>query len=133
LRHFASSQPPGTRLHFIIGIDAFLEINTWKSYSRLFELAAFIVMARPGTGDSCAHALRTAADFARRCISTDYQLDSHGSKLLHPVMQPIHLAEVSQINIASTQIRHLIHQGKSTGDWLNQDVASYIETKGLYR
>jgi nicotinate-nucleotide adenylyltransferase len=133
LSYFASSQSPGTRLHFIIGIDAFLEIDTWKSYSRLFELAAFIVMTRPGVGKSCEQALRTATDFARQRISADYQPDSHGSRLMHPVKQPIHLADVSQIDIASTQIRRLIQQGKSIGKWINKDVASYIETKGLYR
>jgi nicotinate-nucleotide adenylyltransferase len=133
LNHFASSQPSGTRLHFIIGVDAFLEIDTWKSYSRLFELAAFIVMTRPGIGKSTEQALRTAADYARQRISSDYQLDRQGNRLLHPVMQPIHLTGVSQIDIASTQIRHRIQQGKPIGDWTNKDVASYIETKGLYR
>lgn len=133
LSYFASSQPPGARLHFIIGIDAFLEIDTWKSYSRLFELAAFIVMARPGIGESAEQALCTAADYARQRICADYQLDSHGSRLLHPAMQPIHLACVSQIDIASTQIRHLIQQERPIGDWINEDVANYIEIKGLYR
>lgn len=133
LNYFASSLPPGTRLHFIIGIDAFLEIDTWKSYSKLFELAAFIVMTRPGIGKSAGQALRTAADYARQRISSDYQLDSRGSRLLHPVMQPIHLTGVSQMDIASTQIRRQIQQGKPIGDWIHKDVAGYIETKGLYR
>jgi nicotinate-nucleotide adenylyltransferase len=133
LNFFTSSQPPGTRLHFIIGIDAFLEIDTWKSYSRLFELAAFIVMTRPGIGKSTGQALRIAADYAQQRICSDYQLDSQGRRLLHPVMQPIHLTGVSQIDIASTRIRHRIEQGKSIDDWINKDVASYIETKGLYR
>jgi nicotinate-nucleotide adenylyltransferase len=133
LNYFASSQPSRTRLHFIIGIDAFLEIDTWKSYSRLFELASFIVMTRPGIGKSTEQALRRAADYARQRISSDYQLDSRGSRLLHPAMQPIHLTGVSQIDIASTRIRHQIQQGNPIGDWTNKDVAGYIETKGLYR
>lgn len=133
LSYFASALPPETRLHFIIGIDAFLEIDTWKSYSKLFELAAFIVMTRPGIGKSTEQAFRTAADYARQRISSDYRLDSQGSRLLHPVMQPIHLTAVSQIDIASTQIRRQIQQGKPIGDWTHKDVASYIETKGLYR
>ena len=133
LIHFAASQPPGTRLHFIIGIDAFLEIDTWKSYSKLFELAAFIVMARPGIGESAGQALRTAADYARQRICSGYQMDSHGNRLLHPVLQSIHLACVSQIDIASTRIRRLIQQRRPIGDWLNKDVVNYIEIKGLYR
>jgi nicotinate-nucleotide adenylyltransferase len=133
LNHIASTQPPGTRLHFIIGIDAFLEIDTWKSYSSLFELAAFVVMSRPGMEKSSEQVLRMAIDYTRHRISTQYQPDSHGSRLVHPVKQPIHLADVSQIDIASSRIRRLIQQGKPVGDWIDKDVAGYIETKGLYR
>jgi nicotinate-nucleotide adenylyltransferase len=133
LNYFASSHPAGTRFHFIIGIDAFLEIDTWKSYLRLFELAAFIVMNRPGIGKSSEQALRTAADYARQSLCADYQLDSQCSRLRHPAMQSIHLTRVSQIDIASRRIRRRIQQGKSIADWTNKDVADYIETKGLYR
>ncbi|MBU4209797.1 MAG: nicotinate (nicotinamide) nucleotide adenylyltransferase, partial [Proteobacteria bacterium] len=47
VNHFKSILPYNSRLYFILGIDAFLEIDTWKSYSDLFYLTAFIVMARP--------------------------------------------------------------------------------------
>jgi nicotinate-nucleotide adenylyltransferase len=133
LNYFASTQPPGTRLHFIIGIDAFLEIDTWKSYSKLFELAEFVVMTRPGIGISSGQALHTAIDYARQRICTQYQLEGHGRRLVHPIKHPIHLAGVSHIDIASTRIRHLIQQGKPVGDWIDKEVAGYIETKGLYR
>ncbi len=133
LNHFAAAYPGRNRLHFIIGIDAFLEINTWKSYMRLFDLAAFVVMARPGIAASPADALSRAADFTRHCISEVYDLDHPGRRLIHPDKQSIHLASVSQVDIASTQIRARIHQGESIGDWVHPDVANYIETKGLYR
>ena len=32
---------------FIVGVDAFLEINTWKNFRELFSLCNFIVMTRP--------------------------------------------------------------------------------------
>jgi nicotinate-nucleotide adenylyltransferase len=34
--------------YFIIGEDAFLEIDTWKSYENLLSLTHFIVSGRPG-------------------------------------------------------------------------------------
>ena len=133
LSYFAKTQPLGTALHFILGLDAFLEIDAWKSFDKLFDLAIFIVMARPGFGESIGNALRTAVDFARHRISLDYRLDDHGDRLSHPVKNPIYLASVRQINIASSQIRHMIRQGQSIKNWVNPDVANYIEDKGLYR
>jgi nicotinate-nucleotide adenylyltransferase len=133
LRHFAATQPPGTRLFFILGIDAFLEIDTWKAYPRLFDLASFIVIARPGTDISPEQALRTAAGYTQRSISAQYRLDDHGGRLVHPARQPIYLAHVSQIDVASTHIRRSIRRGDSVRDRVNPDVVRYIEKKGLYR
>jgi nicotinate-nucleotide adenylyltransferase len=36
------------QLFFIIGMDAFLEIESWKEHSRLFDYAHFVVIQRPG-------------------------------------------------------------------------------------
>jgi nicotinate-nucleotide adenylyltransferase len=133
LNYFSETQPRGTALHFILGLDAFLEIDTWRSFDKLFDLAIFIVMARPGFGDFTGDALHTAVDFTRHQISLDYRLDDHGDRLSHPVKNPIYLASVRQIDIASSQIRHMIRQGQSIKNLVNPDVANYIEDKGLYR
>ena len=47
LRRFMAEQHVETHIFFMVGLDAFLEIHTWKSYRQLFDLAAFIVMTRP--------------------------------------------------------------------------------------
>lgn len=133
LRYFATAHSPGTRLFFILGIDAFLEIDTWKAYPQLLDLAAFIVMARPGTDTSPGQALRKAAGYAQRSISSQYRLDDHGGRLVHPAKQPIYLAHVSQIDVASTDIRSSIRRGESVRDRMNPVVLRYIEEKGLYR
>ena len=33
---------------FLIGLDAFIELPTWKEYHRFSELCSFIVFGRPG-------------------------------------------------------------------------------------
>ena len=48
VRYFMQVLSENSRLFFILGLDAFHEIDTWKSYLDLFELVPFIVMARPG-------------------------------------------------------------------------------------
>jgi nicotinate (nicotinamide) nucleotide adenylyltransferase len=48
LRHFHGTGLYPTELYFIIGVDAFLEIATWKDYPALLDHAHFAVVARPG-------------------------------------------------------------------------------------
>jgi nicotinate-nucleotide adenylyltransferase len=35
-------------LYFIVGVDAFLEIDTWKRYKELPSLVNFVIISRPG-------------------------------------------------------------------------------------
>src|SRR5215831_14649865 len=39
---------PGSELLFIVGTDMYRDIETWKDYRRLFELAHLVVVNRPG-------------------------------------------------------------------------------------
>lgn len=49
VRHFRRQlRHPGDRLYFLIGVDAFLEISTWKDPETLLGLCDFVVMSRPG-------------------------------------------------------------------------------------
>jgi nicotinate-nucleotide adenylyltransferase len=41
---------PSTELFFILGIDAFLAIETWRDYKGLFDYAHFVVLFRAGCG-----------------------------------------------------------------------------------
>ena len=47
VKHFKHTLKKGSRIYLVMGLDAFLEINTWKSYKELLEQIAFIVVARP--------------------------------------------------------------------------------------
>ncbi len=48
LKELISFYGQGVILSFIVGIDAFLEIATWKDYNKLFDLSNFIITGRPG-------------------------------------------------------------------------------------
>lgn len=49
LRELHTIQPAGTRFLFIIGLDAFTEIASWREPERLLELCEFAVVSRPGS------------------------------------------------------------------------------------
>jgi nicotinate-nucleotide adenylyltransferase len=133
LRHFRAAGAQGLRLFFLIGLDAFLEIHTWMSYGDMFELAAFIVMARPRSLEPASTWQTTVIDYTRQWIGRDYALGSAGDALIHPQKKPIYFAMVTPMPISSSQIREMIRQGRSIKEWVAPPVAAYIESKGLYR
>ena len=48
LRRFRPQLAPEDELFFLIGSDAFEEIETWKDWREVVEMAEFIVVSRPG-------------------------------------------------------------------------------------
>jgi nicotinate-nucleotide adenylyltransferase len=116
-----------------VGLDAFLEIHAWKSFRDMFEVAAFIVMARPQSQGLTSTWQTSVAEYARQWISQDYVLSTSGDALLHPQKKTIYLALVTPMLISSSQIRAMIRLGRSVREWVAPSVAEYIERKGLYR
>jgi nicotinate-nucleotide adenylyltransferase len=133
LRTYISGCPGGTQLFFLVGLDAFLEIHTWKSFRHLFDLAAFIVMTRPSGMASNSPWQESVARFTRNHISEAYLPSGQGDALIHPRKKPIYLVSVSPVAISSSRIRELIRKGQSVEQWVAPAVAAYIEGKGLYR
>lgn len=48
LRRFRKTMAEGDRLFFLIGSDAFDELDSWHQSERVIELTEFIVVSRPG-------------------------------------------------------------------------------------
>jgi len=115
-----------TMLFFIIGVDAFVEIETWKDYPRLPTLAEFVVISRP------AYQLDRVAEVVRRCYK-HYRYDP-----AHRVWEPegegekIHLLAMEPVAISSTEIRQRVRAGQPIDEWVPPAVADYILAHGLY-
>ena len=123
-----------TRLFFILGIDAFVEIHTWKAYRRLFERVAFIVMTRPGSGNrQLPPARETMQAYLDARISDGYVFESETGGFSHPVLQPVRLFTTTPVDISSTEIREKIMRQQPFEQLLPEGVAAYISRKGLYQ
>lgn len=129
VRHFKVLFGDDAELFWIVGSDAFLELDTWKAYQQLLDEIAFIVMTRPGpvVGENPKDVLDA---FIRSKISGDYCLAPSG--YLHPEKQPIVPVRVSLIEISSSRIRDLIRSGKSIEFMVPEKVRQFITQKGLY-
>jgi nicotinate-nucleotide adenylyltransferase len=133
LKHFKSSLSNNICLYFILGMDAFLEIDTWKSFRELFNEVPFIAISRPGTG--CVKngnqwkALETIL-FSK--VSMAYRFDASKQAYVHPDKKPVYVFDVTPVDISATKIRKRIRAGLSIESMVPESVKEYIQSKGLY-
>jgi len=120
---------PDAWIFFILGIDSFLEINTWKDYEQLLEQCSFIVISRPG------YRLNDAKNF----LNHKYKgriLELSKTKEVNDEMfnsYKIFLFPLNALDIASTDIREKIKKGDSIEGLVSDEVKSYIEDNNLYQ
>ena len=133
VRYFKSILPENTELYFILGLDAFLEVDTWKSYKDLFQLIPFIVMSRT-TIDKQYTALEweTLGTYIKSKISSGYEPSSSQGCYIHHEKQPVFLFEVTPVDISSTEIRERIRKGRPIRSLVPNIVDDLILKKGLY-
>jgi len=125
LRH----QFPGTLMFFILGIDAFLEIDTWREYEKVLEQCHFIVISRPGYSLHDAKKL-LGGKYKGRMIQVS------GAAELSEMMglpSKIYLMSIDALDIASKDIRRMVRKGESITGLVAEDVKEYIHRHNLYQ
>jgi nicotinate-nucleotide adenylyltransferase len=114
-------------IFFILGRDAFLEIETWKEYQELFSLCHFIVMIEAGMEG------RLMSDQLPETLAPSFH-DAPGMGCwIHRSGHTLRFQEIHFLDISSTRIRDLLGKGLSAKYLLEAGVESYIERNGLYR
>jgi nicotinate-nucleotide adenylyltransferase len=133
IRLFGEKLPKSDRLYLIVGLDAFLELDTWKSYRTLLKSVAFIVMSRPERGlERSSERWRALNDFLCHVISKEYTGSEERSVFSHPQLMPVHVINVTMLDISSSKIRELIRSGCSVRYLLPAEVLDIVHNRGLY-
>ena len=114
-------------LYFVLGLDAFLELQTWKSYRELFTLCHFVVVARPGFSPKSLDAMLTTQ------VSDRYSLDIQVQGYRHPSLHTVYYREVTLLDISSSTIRKLLAEGRTVRYLLPEKVEEYIQQQRLYQ
>ena len=133
VRHFKKTLADNSRIYLIMGLDAFLEIDTWKSYSELLQQIAFIVMARPNADYPDAdQGWKILENYLNSTLAADYEfLDERGCYLSEG-RQPIYAVDIDALDISSTKIREFIKTKRAIENLVPPEVADFIQSKGLY-
>jgi nicotinate-nucleotide adenylyltransferase len=120
------------RVFFLIGIDAFLEIQTWHEPLALFAECAFIVASRPG--HSLAEVANALPETLRPKSAATEPFKKHPAQgdLLLPGVT-VHLLDSLQYAISATAIREAAKAGRPLGKLVDPALADYIKKQNLYR
>jgi nicotinate-nucleotide adenylyltransferase len=126
--------PPDTRFGFIIGLDAFLDIQSWKYADQLFNLCHFIVCSRPGMSFTDIHALSFfPKEYNHQTLKgLDKGTTTH-LEVPIPLGKPLILVSVPPSDISASVIRDHLYRREPVGDWLPPLVESYILKHHLYQ
>lgn len=122
LRHLSGGN---AQIFFLIGLDAFVELPTWKEYRRLSELCSFIVFGRPGYEESLARNLPET-------LHPKPIGDGEEKALLAKADRGVFLLKNFTNPLSSTEIRSAIQAGRSIREYVPPDVEEYILKTKLY-
>ena len=105
LQQARSEIEPDDRLFFMLGCDAFAEIDSWHRWEEVVRAVEFIVVSRPGVD--------LARDQAPAAAQVQWLTDV-------------------DVPVSSTEVRRRLHAGDRCEDVLPAPVARYIREHSLY-
>ncbi len=120
-------QDPHGEFYFIIGLDSYRDIASWKAFTRLFSLCHLVVTTRPGVLVSDPLAPLPVA------IHKDFCYDVWAEIIRHKTGNNLIFLKETHLDISSTQIRDLLADEQSIRHMVSPVVADYIEEHRLYQ
>jgi nicotinate-nucleotide adenylyltransferase len=114
---------PGRSLGLIVGMDAFLKLPDWHRWDEILDLAHIVVAHRPGWRAPDIGPLgELIADHGTHRVD-DLHNATHGRIQIHAV---------TQLEIASTEIRELVVAGRDPRFLMPDAVRDLIKETGVY-
>jgi len=130
VRRLKSTLRKSDKLYFLIGIDAFMDIRTWRQPEELLAEVEFIVVSRPGysladVGQALPESLRPLDWATMRRRQANGTIVSMGAT--------VHLLGEVKERVSSTQIRTAAAKSvKQLSRYVPPLVAEYIRKESLY-
>ncbi len=103
------NKPFGEKLNYIIGFDAFINIEKWKNYQYLKQNVHFIVLKRKGE---------------KRCEIEQLREKGFDFEIMD---------SINEIDVSSTEIRDKVKNGDDISELVDKKVERYILENELYR
>ena len=110
-------------LFFVIGADAFFEIESWRDYPTILDAAHFVVISRPGI---------PVRAVAARLPHLGARMVTRPADALTSNVPLIILIDAPTADVSSTAIRRARADGQSIAGMVDPLVQQHIEQNGLY-
>jgi nicotinate-nucleotide adenylyltransferase len=112
---------------FVIGLDAFVELDSWHEPAALFGLAHFAVITRPPAAPG------RLADWLPDCARDDVVLASDGLSGRHRSAGSwVRSIEIAALDVSASDIRARLRAGRSVRYLLPQAVFAAVTASGAY-
>jgi len=120
----------GDNLYFIIGMDAFAEIDTWKNAEELLKSVNFIVM--PRSGMDMKEIVRKLQRAFKEQIAPGRSADELETAVFNDSPFTVYFPDAPETDISSSIIRQKIRHGESIENLVPPGVEEYIKRGGVY-
>ncbi len=120
-------QDPHGERYFIIGLDSYRDIASWKDFTRIFSLTHLVIMTRPGV--LLSDPLEPLPVAARE----DFCYDRETKNIRHKSGNNLIFLKGTNLDISSTKIRNMLRNGQSIRHLVAPAVADYIQEHDLYQ
>lgn len=126
LRALRAEVGPEQRLVFILGRDAFADLDTWREPDVILGLADLVVVTRPPWPSGLA-----IEDFPVALRHT-LGYDPASEAIRHESGRGVTLLRISALDVSATDLRARIAVGRSIRFLVPDAVAAYVAERGLY-
>ena len=117
------AQNPESGIVFILGMDAFNNLNQWHKWEQLLQLCSLFVLAR--SGENVNYGIATEIDLLNRKVDS-------GETLLQKEAGSVFISEEFNYELSSSTVRSKLLLGEDLSQELNEKVYSYIKKHNLY-
>lgn len=125
LRNVRAELGPEASIVFLMGADQLRQLDTWRDWRTLFELAHIAVAARPGYELTAAALPIAVATELQQRLATPAQLRNQPSGHAY-------LAQTLDVDISATQVRAALQRGEQANSLMSAVVLDYIQQHNLY-
>lgn len=126
IRYFLTTLQP-SNLFFIIGLDAFLELHTWKDYVLIPELCDLIVTSRPGISPP------SPEQFIPVALRTSFWYDPTVRVYRHSSGHILVSHNIAGLHISASTIRDKVRRNESVRYLVPSEVEVYMREHALYQ
>jgi len=124
---------PDTVLFFIIGLDAFLDLPSWKEADTLLMSCHFVVISRPSTTFGAMAGVPLFRDVPTDTLTALDEVRQERADVTITNGQALTFLRLPPCDVSASEIRTRLRSGASLANLLPAPVESYILRQGLYR